>query len=267
MEKIGFIGCGNMGGALAQAVCRVVSPAQVLLANRTKVVPLAETLGAVQSTNEEVAASCKYIFLGVKPHLMEGMLEPLQPILKARSDRYVLISMAAGLTMAQIAEMAGNVDAPVIRICPNTPVSVGAGCTQYCCANVTDEEKQEFLELMSATGVVDELSESLIGAAGTLAGCGPAYTYLFLEGLTDGGVACGIPRVKARLYAAQMLAGAAALALESGKHTGQLKDEVCSPGGSTIEGVGVLEQRGFRSAAMDAVRASYEKSKGLGQKK
>ena len=103
--------------------------------------------------------------------------------------------------------------------------------------------------------------------AGTLAGCGPAFTYLFLEGLTDGAVACGLPRDKARLYAAQMLAGAAALALESGKHTGQLKDEVCSPGGSTIEGVGLLEQRGLRSAAMDAVRTASAKSATLGQKK
>lgn len=268
MDLIGFIGCGNMGGALATAVCKAVDPQRVLLSNRTqaKAQALADQLGARVSTNEEIAAQCKFIFLGVKPHLMEGMLAPLAPILAARTDRFVLVSMAAGLRMDQIAAQAGG-DYPVIRLAPNTPVSVGKGCTQYCSVGVNEEELAQFLELLSGTGMLDLLDESLMAVAGTLAGCGPAFTYLFLEGLTDGAVACGMPRDKARLYAAQMLAGAAALALESGKHTGQLKDEVCSPGGSTIEGVGLLEQRGLRSAAMDAVRTASAKSAALGQKK
>ena len=268
MDQIGFIGCGNMGGALAAAVCKAVDPRQVLLANRTKAKAqaLADQLGARVSTNQEIAARCKFIFLGVKPHLMEGMLAPLAPILAQRKDRFVLVSMAAGLRMDQIAAQAGG-DYPVIRLAPNTPVRVGQGCTQYCAAGVSDQELEEFLALMAGTGMVDPLEESLMAVAGTLAGCGPAFTYLFLEGLADGAVACGLPRDKARLYAAQMLAGAAALALESGKHTGQLKDEVCSPGGSTIEGVGLLEQRGLRSAAMDAVRTASAKSATLGQKK
>lgn len=266
MVQIGFIGCGNMGGALAAAVCKAVDPRQVLLANRTraKAQALAEQLGARVSTNEVIAARCKFIFLGVKPHLMEGMLAPLAPILADRKDRFVLVSMAAGLRMDQIAAQAGG-DYPVIRLAPNTPVSVGKGCTQYCATGVSEEELEEFLALMAGTGMMDPLEESLMPVAGTLAGCGPAFTYLFLEGLTDGAVACGLPRDKARLYAAQMLAGAAALALESGKHTGQLKDEVCSPGGSTIQGVRTLEERGFRGAVTDAVIAAFDKTKEMGK--
>lgn len=268
MDRIGFIGCGNMGGALAAAVCRKVDPQEVLLANRTpaKAQDLAQALGARVSTNQEIAQTCKYIFLGVKPHLMEGMLVPLAPILAARTDRFILVSMAAGLRMDQIAAQAGG-NYPVIRLAPNTPVSVGQGCTQYCTSGVLPEELEEFLAFMEGSGMMDPLEENLMAAAGTLTGCGPAFAYLFLEGLADGAVACGLPRDKARRYAAQMLAGAAALALESGKHTGQLKDEVCSPGGSTIEGVALLEERGFRSAALDAIRTASAKSASLGQKK
>lgn len=268
MEKIGFIGCGNMGAALARGVAKAVPAQQLLLANRTpaKAQALAQELGAQAGTNQQIAQECSVIFLGVKPHLMEGMLEPLRPVLAQRSEPFLLVSMAAGLTTGQIAAQAGG-DYPVIRIAPNTPVTVGAGCTQYCCRNVPQEMLDRFLALMAPTGMMDPLEENLMSAAQALAGCGPAFVYLFLEGLADGAVASGLPRDKATRYAAQMVAGAAALALETGCHTGQLKDAVCSPGGSTIEGVALLEQRGLRSAAMDAVRASAAKGAGLGQKK
>ena len=154
----------------------------------------------------------------------------------------------------------------MIRIMPNTPVAVGQGVILYdTTENVTQEAVQGFCGGMKCAGLLDQLPEKLIDAGSAVTGCGPAYVCLFMEALADGGVACGLPRAKAMEYAAQMLLGTAALALESGKHPGQLKDAVCSPGGSTIAGVRALEQGGFRAAAMNAVEAAYHRTKELGK--
>ncbi|MCD8146036.1 MAG: pyrroline-5-carboxylate reductase, partial [Clostridiales bacterium] len=168
------------------------------------------------------------------------------------------------LTIARIREMAGG-DYPVIRIMPNTPASIGEGMILYAAEGVTEEERDRFLYNMAAAGRFDALPESLIDAGSAVSGCGPAFVYPFIEALADGAVACGLPRDKAQEYAAQTLVGAAKLVLESGQHPGALKDAVCSPGGSTIAGVRALEQRGFRSAATEAVVAAYEKTKALGK--
>ena len=264
--RYGFIGCGNMGGAVARAVCRGVGPENVVLANRTpaKAEALAEALGCRAATNDVVAQDCDVIFLGVKPQMMADMLAGIAPILAKRSGRFVLVTMAAGLSMARVREMAGGAY-PIIRIMPNTPASVGAGMIQYCSANVTAEEEQEFLKLMAPAGRLDAVPEALIDAASSVSGCGPAWVYQFIEALADGGVACGLPRAKAQEYAAQMVLGSAKLVLESGKHPGALKDAVCSPGGSTIQGVRVLEEHGLRGAVMDAVLAAYDKTKEMGK--
>ncbi|OLA08200.1 MAG: pyrroline-5-carboxylate reductase [Clostridiales bacterium 42_27] len=258
MDTIGFLGCGNMGGAIARAVCKAVDPKKVFLANRTaaKAQALAKELGCKTATNAEVAGDCDLIFLAVKPQMMEALLEPLRFTLDERPKRFVLCSMAAGLSIARIQELAGE-DFPVIRIMPNTPASVGEGMIQYCSSNVTAEEEE--------AGRLDAVPESLIDAASCVSGCGPAWVYQFIEALADGGVACGLPRTKAQEYAAQMVLGSAKLVLESGKHPGELKDAVCSPGGSTIQGVRVLEERGLRGAVMDAVIASYNKTKEMGK--
>ena len=131
-------------------------------------------------------------------------------------------------------------------------------------ANVTAQELADFEAMMEHSGVVDRIDEKLIDAASAVSGCGPAYAYMFIEALADGGVKCGLPRAKAIRYAAQMLLGSAEMVLQSGKHPELLKDEVCSPGGSTIAGVAALEEHGFRSACIDAVDAAYEKTKKLG---
>ena len=266
METIGFLGCGNMGGAIARAVCKTADPDKVYLANRTaaKAEALAAQLGCKTATNAQVAGDCQLIFLAVKPQMMEALLEPLKFVFDERGDRFVLCSMAAGLPIARIQEMAGE-DFPVIRIMPNTPASVGEGMIQYCSSNVTAEEEQEFCRLMAKAGRLDPVPESLIDAASCVSGCGPAWVYQFIEALADGGVACGLPRAKAQEYAAQTLLGSARLVLESGKHPGELKDAVCSPGGSTIQGVRVLEERGLRGAVTDAVIASYNKTKEMGK--
>lgn len=259
----GFIGCGNMGGAIARAVCGAVGGEHVLLANKThaKAERLAEELGCRVGDNQD-AALCDFVFLGVKPHLMEGMLACVQGQLK--ESKPILVTMAAGLTMARIREMAGG-NYPVIRIMPNTPSAIGQGMIQYCMLDVPPAAEEAFLGAMAPAGRLDALQENLIDAASAVSGCGPAFACMFIEALADGGVACGLPRDKAIAYAAQMLSGSAQLVLQSGKHPGALKDAVCSPGGSTIQGVRTLEQNGFRGAVTDAVIAAFEKTKDLGK--
>ena len=264
---IGFIGCGNMGSALAQAAAKAVPPQEILLANRTpaKAEALAKRLGAKAVDNETAARQSRWLFLGVKPQMMAGLLQALEPVLAGRQDRFILVSMAAGLTTARIQEMAGH-PWPVIRMMPNTPAAVGKGVTQFCTLGVSDEEKADFLRLMAPSGLLDELPEELINAANCVSGCGTAFACLFMEALADGGVACGLPRDKAVAYAAQTLLGMGALALESGEHFGQMKDRVFSPGGTTIQGVRALERGGLRSAAMEAVIAAFEKTEQMGKK-
>ena len=173
--------------------------------------------------------------------------------------------MAAGLTMERIAAMAGG-EYPVIRIMPNTPCAIGEGII-LCDANhaVTAEELDFFTNAMSGAGVLDRLEERLIDAGSAVAGCGPAFAYLFIEALADGGVQIGLPRAMAQRLAAQMLLGSAAMVLETGEHPGVLKDAVCSPGGTTIAGVAELEKRGFRAAAAQAVVAAYRRNCELSQ--
>ena len=246
MATLGFIGCGNMGGALARAACKSVPSDQVFLANRPpgKAKALAEELGCRVADNAAIAESADFIFLGVKPQMMADMLADIAPVLESRETRFILVSMAAGLTIPRIRDLAGK-DYPVIRIMPNTPSAIG------------------FLESLAGAGRLAPLADHLMDAGSAVAGCGPAFADLFLEALADGGVACGLSRALALESAAQMMIGTAKLMLETGKHPGELKDAVCSPGGATIQGIRALEEAGFRGAVMNAVIAAWEKSKGM----
>ena len=261
--KYGFLGCGNMGGALAKALSKVTK--DIIITDRSgKARELAASLGIAYGTAQEVVSGCDRIFLAVKPHMMAQLLEPLQGLLNQRKP--LLITMAAGLTMDRIQELAGC-ELPIIRIMPNTPVAVGQGMTQYCRNGLVSRElAASFREDLRFSGQLDELEEGLIDAASALSGCGPAYAYLFIEALADGAVACGVPRAKAMEYAAATLIGAGQMVLTTKQHPGALKDAVCSPGGSTIAGVRALEQHGFRGAVMDCVAAAFEKNKELGKK-
>ncbi|MDE7262263.1 MAG: pyrroline-5-carboxylate reductase [Oscillospiraceae bacterium] len=279
MAKFAFIGTGNMGGALARAAARRLPPEDILLVNRThaKAQALADELGCAAVSLRQAAAEAKYILLGVKPQMMRELLAELSPLLAGRwsacssseaaEDRCILVTMAAGLTMSQIAEMTESAQpGGIIRIMPNTPCAIGEGVILYDANSaVAREDLAEFTDTMSGAGLLDRLSEHLIDAGSAVAGCGPAFASLFLESLADGGVTCGLPRDKAMRYAAQMLKGAAALQLATGTHPGALKDAVCSPGGSTIAGVRILEERGFRGAVMDAAIAAAERSGELGK--
>ena len=260
--KYGFIGCGNMGGAIAKALS--LSTKDIAITDRSgKAKALAEELGVSYSGNAAIAGNCDRIFLGVKPHMMAGMLSPLAQVLAQRKP--LLITMAAGLEISRIESFVG-VKLPVIRIMPNTPTAIGKGVIPYCRNElVSDEMLADWLADMQHCGLLDALDESLMDAASALSGSGPAYMYLFLEALADGAVACGIPRAKALDYAAMTMAGAAEMYLATRQHPGAMKDAVCSPGGSTIQGIKVLEQHGFRSAAIDCVAAAYQRNLELGK--
>ena len=160
--------------------------------------------------------------------------------------------------------MAGG-EYPVICLMPNTPVAVGAGVVEYYGLGATEAELDAFQALLAPAGLVDRIDPGQLNAASAVSGCGPAFCALFIEALADGAVACGLPRAKALAYAAQMVEGTARLMRETDSHPGVLKDGVCSPGGTTIQGVRTLEERGFRSAAMEAVIAAYDKTVSLGK--
>lgn len=265
--KFGFIGTGNMGAALSRAVIKCVGGSEVILAdkNATKSELLATELNCSFGEISAVASSAKFIFLGVKPQVMREALESIKPILEKRTDRFVLVSMAAGVSISSITEMLGK-NYPIIRIMPNTPVSVGKGMILYTASKeVFIDEIGDFSKGLEKAGKLDKLDEGLIDAASALSGCGPAFVYMFAQSLADGAVECGLPRDKAILYASQTLSGAAELLLVSGKHAGVLKDEVCSPGGSTIAGVHTLEENSFRGSVMDAVKSSFDRTKELGK--
>ena len=260
--KYGFIGCGNMGGAIAKALS--ISTKDIALADRSgKGKILADQLGITYSDNATIAANCDRIFLGVKPHMMKDCLAKLQTSFAERKP--LLITMAAGLEIQQIEQFAGT-RLPVIRIMPNTPTAIGKGVIQYCHNDLVKEEMlHDWLQDMRFCGLLDSLEERLIDAASALSGSGPAYMYVLLEALSDGAVACGIPRAKAMEYAAMTMAGAAEMYLTTKQHPGALKDAVCSPGGSTIAGIRELENHGFRAAAMDCVIATYRRNQELGK--
>ena len=260
----GFIGVGNMGGALACAACKTDKSVLLADGDAAKAAALATQCGCAAGDNAAVASDCRFVFLGVKPQVLGAVVDGLAPILRERDD-VVLVSMAAGVSIEKITAMVGKA-LPVIRIMPNTPASIGQGMILYTANDlVTDADEADFLALMKAAGAFDRLPEQLIDAGSALSGCGPAFVYLFIEALADGGVECGLPRDKALRYAAQTVLGAADMVLTDGRHPCVLKDAVCSPGGSTIAGVHALEDGAFRGAVMGAVDAAFVRTKELGK--
>jgi len=260
MKKVAFIGTGSMGSALARAACRALGPEQVALSNRTfhKAQELAEKTGCqAYRTNREAASAAEYLFLCVKPGQVQRVVEDLRELLPGKK----LVSVAAGIGTQELQMWAGP-DVPVLLVMPNTPCAIGKGMTALTGGESAKEEHLVEVEtILSASGRVDRVEESLFTAFSAVAGCGPAFFYPYLEALADGGVAAGLPRKAALTYAAQTALGAAAMVLETGEHPEKLKDDVCSPGGSTIEGVAALERGGLRAAAINAVLAAWEKGR------
>lgn len=259
MYKIGFIGCGNMGGALVTAAAKTVAGGDIAVCDydQKKAEAFANKYGANAVTGKEIAANAQFIVLGVKPQVMGDTIAEFADVLRTRED-VTVVTMAAGVSISAIRGYIGK-DVPVIRIMPNTPVSLGAGMVLYATADLAKEQENAFLQAFAHAGLFDKIPEEKIDAGSALSGCGPAFVYAFAEALADGGVECGVPRDKAALYAAQTLLGAAQMLLEYG-HPADLKDAVCSPGGTTIAGIHALEDAGFRGATMSAVTAAYKRT-------
>ncbi|MCH5304059.1 MAG: pyrroline-5-carboxylate reductase [Ruminococcus sp.] len=265
MYTFGFIGAGNMGGALAKAASK--STKNILIADHftERAEKLSIETGTNVGDNSQIASECQYIFLGVKPQMMADMLGEIKDILKSRNDDFVLVTMAAGLSIETIRTMAGGAY-KVIRIMPNTPVEVGEGQILYCKSdNVTANELKAFLENMKHAGNLTEIPENLMDAGCSVSGCGPAFVYMFIRGLAEGGIECGIDEKTALTLAAQTVLGSAKLLIESKKDPSVLIENVCSPGGSTIEGVKSLDNDNLEDVVVNAVTASYERNIELGK--
>ncbi len=257
--KLGFIGCGNMGGALIVAASKKVGKGEIAVCdlNQEKVARLEREYGVVGTDMETLVQNSDFVVLGVKPQVLDKVLAPVAPLLLARKE-VTIVSMAAGVSIAGICRFLDG-ELPVIRIMPNTPVTVGEGMILYALSHVSEENHQKFREHFEKAGRFDQIEEGKIDAGSALSGCGPAFVYAFAEALADGAVECGVPRDKALLYVSQTLKGAAEMLLTFG-HPADLKDAVCSPGGTTIAGIHALEKSGFRGSAMEAVTAAYKRT-------
>jgi pyrroline-5-carboxylate reductase len=281
--KIACIGSGNMGFALMKGIS-ALNGADVqtgigftdAYAEKAKTAAAALKAG-VFGSNAEAAEKADFIFLAVKPQALSEVLAEIAPVIQKRAaggayDAPLLVSMAAGWTIEKIqAAIAYNASAimpeakiPVARIMPNTPALISKGMIALAVSPEVPADKADALEAMlKGAGIVDRVSENYFNAITGLSGSGPAFACLFIEALADGGVLAGLPRDKALCYAAQTVLGSAAMVLETGKHPGELKDMVASPGGTTIAGVAALESGGFRTAAIQAVEAAWKRAREL----
>ena len=265
--KVGFIGCGNMGFAMLKGIISSgkvdkseIAAAEKFEASRKRV----EELGVfVTSDNAELVQKTDVIFLVVKPHQQEEVLPEIRDNL---SPDQILISVAAGVSLSSVEQACMSIDVAgkikVVRAMPNTPALVGEGMTALSVnANITKEDEELLLSYFNAFGRVQIVPESLMDVVTGVSGSSPAFVYMFIEAMADAAVAEGMTRAQAYEFAAQTVKGSAAMVLETNEHPGALKDAVCSPGGTTIEGVCALEAAGFRPAVIDGVRAATEKSR------
>jgi pyrroline-5-carboxylate reductase len=265
--NIGFLGAGKMATALAKGFVRaeIVFPREIIASARsaaTRKCFATETGAKPTAANSDVLKFANVIILGVKPiQVAEVLAEQRDNFTK----QHLLISIAAGVTLARLENLlpAGT---RIIRVMPNTPALVGEAASAFALGkSATAADGELAKKLLSAVGVAIQVKESLLDAVTGLSGSGPAYVYQFIEALSDGGVAAGLPRDIATKLAAQTVLGGAKMVLETGQHPGALKDQVTSPGGTTIEGLHALEKGKLRATVMSAVRAATEKSKKLGK--
>ncbi len=260
MERIGFIGMGNMGSAILKGALRVFSKEDLIFSAKTEETKrriYQETGVMYADSNAECANKCKYLILAVKPQFYDEVLKGIRYMV---TPEHVIISLAPGRTIDQLKQNLGF-DKRILRAMPNTPAQISEGMTGISCIReeLSDRELEVVLKLFNACGKAEFISESLMDAVVCASGSSPAFVYLFIEVLADSAVRYGMPRDQAYVFAAQAVKGAAAMVLETGEHPGALKDKVCSPAGTTIEGVAALEDAGFRAAVMKASEAVYKK--------
>lgn len=259
--KIGFIGLGNMGSAIAKAVARL-GQHELLLSNHNeeKVRQVQKSCEGTLLSNAKIVSQADLIFLGVKPNLLFSVLEDLSEAIVKRRD-IIWVSMAAGVTLDQLSAYLPS--DKLIRMMPNTPVEIGQGMTTF--ATTDPELARLFQSLMEKSGKVQEVDESLIDTATAIAGCGPAFVYEMIDAMTQAGVQNGLNAMTARHLAAQTLLGASKMVLKSDKHPAQLRDEVTSPGGATIAGLVAMTQSGLQSAIIQGINQALLRTKELGE--
>ncbi|MDR0723247.1 MAG: pyrroline-5-carboxylate reductase [Treponema sp.] len=271
---IACIGSGTMGLALMKGVARCQDFAyRIGFTDRdpAKAAAAAQAINAsVYASNIAAVSQGDFVFLAVKPQVLAGVLAEIAPTVKNRissGGSPLVISMAAGWSIKRIQAALGGPGSPVpgiIRIMPNTPALIGQGLIALAASpGVPEAQIRDLKQILAGSGVVDPIEEPYLDAVTALSGSGPAFVYVFIEALVDGGVRSGLPRDKALLYAIQTLLGSVGMIQETGKHLGELKDMVTSPGGTTIAGIAALETGAFRGILMNAVDAAWKRSKEL----
>lgn len=280
---IGCIGCGMMGGALIKAISQKVGGNKILLSDGDveKAKQLALEIGAsVASSNDQIIKKCSHVIIAVKPAFFSSVLEQIKDSYNERfnsnekNELPVIISIMAGFSIEKIIEMSNKAGLSgglqkIIRLMPNLPATVSEGMIALCVEEKTSAELTEEVtfvkDILSKAGKVEQVPEKLMDAVTAISGSGPAYGFMFIEALADAAVSFGMPRNQAYIYASQTLKGAAQMVLETGDHPAKLKDAVCSPAGTTIEAVKILEQKSFKSAIIEGAEAAYKKSIELGK--
>lgn len=264
---VGFIGTGCMGTAMIRSIVKSGTiPADrihVFDVDKEKTSQLRKELGInVLNSASDIVEKSGIIILAVKPNVLKPVLESCKSVFDSKK---ILVSFAVGIPIKFYKEIIGD-DKKVIRTMPNTPMQVGEGMTLISYGNeITEAEGEIIKELFACTGKAEVLDEKLMSEVTALTGSSPAYVYMFIEAMADAAVQSGIPRTLAYKLAAQAVLGSAKMVLETGKHPGELKDQVCSPGGTTIEAVCALEKNGFRFAVIDAMKECTKKARDIGK--
>ena len=268
MDKIiGFIGSGNMARAMIQGMVKseLINSQNIMVSSKTKAsIKLMDTKYGVKTTldNKEVAKQSDFLIIAVKPHSYEEVLKEIREDIK---EGGIIIAIAAGISMCYMEKLLGR-ERLIVKAMPNTPAMVGEGMTALSFSrSINDENRQEIIKIFNSFGKTETIDENLMDSFTAIAGSSPAYAYIMIEAMADGGVQQGIPRPQAYKMAAQAVLGAAKMVLDTERHPGELKDNVCSPGGTTIDAVAKLEERGFRTAIIQAMDVCAKKSKEMGK--
>ncbi len=267
MKKIGFIGTGMMGTAMIKGIigAQIVNPSNIHVfdLDKAKLEVLCGDLGVnAEGNSREIVEKCDFVFLAVKPNVVKTVLEDIKGVF---SSEKLFISIAAGIPLKTYKDALGQ-DKKIIRAMPNTPAVIGEGMTLISFDScVQDSEVKEAMNLLSSLGKVECMEEKLMNEVVALTGSSPAYIFMLIEAMADAAVLSGIPRQTAYRLASQAVSGSAKMVAQTGKHPGELKDQVCSPAGTTIEAVAALEKLGFRNSVMEAMNECTKKARELGK--
>lgn len=263
-RKVAFIGAGNMAQAMIGGIIRngLLAPQEIIAtaASRQTIDKVAAEYGVAVTLDNRQAAEAEIVVLAVKPIYYGQVIDEIKDVIQ---ENQLIVTIAAGKSVEWVENAFGGFR-KIIRTMPNTPALVGEGITAVCPnAHIQEEELKRVCDLLACFGKAEVISERIMDAVIAVSGSSPAYVFLFIEAMADAAVAEGMPRTQAYQFAAQSVLGSAKMVLETGKHPGELKDMVCSPGGTTIEAVKVLEEKGFRGCVMDCMHACAEKSRNM----